>query len=299
MDEKIEHRTPAPTEAHTSPCDAHTPAETLRLTEQAGVNKAHLSWLDLIVRSFLAGVFISLGAAFDLVVTGGAVGLRATDPGLATLAGAFVFPVGFVIIINLQLELCTSNMFVMAYSTLRRRTTLYDLARNLVVSYIGNIAGCLFYAGVLCYCSDTLGSDAQKAYASSQAEGRVVVNWGSNVARGIMCNWLVALAFYLATQGRDLVSKVYGIWIPIWCFAAMGYQHSIANYLLVPIGMFYGGTSFGVGRFVWACCIPVTLGNLLGGAFFGAFALWMVCGRHEPSVPRLKREKKQVNGSRV
>ncbi|KAH7377292.1 Formate/nitrite transporter [Pyrenochaeta sp. MPI-SDFR-AT-0127] len=294
MSEEREHRTLAPPNL-TSSVDAHTPPETLRLTEQAAIAKARLTWLDLIIKSFLGGVFISLGAAFDLVVAGGSPGLRTSNPALATLLGGFCFPVGFVIIILFNVELCTSNMFVMAYSTLRRRTAMYDLARNWIVSYIFNIAGCLFYAGVLCYWSDTLSTDPQKSYAATQANSRVNVNWGYNVTRGIMCNWLVGIAFFFATEGRDLFSKILGIWIAIWTFVAMGYQHSIANYLLVPIGMFYGA-DFGVGKFIWASCIPVTIGNIIGGAFFGAFAMWAVYGRHEQSVRDLEMDKKEING---
>jgi formate/nitrite transporter len=291
MGEEREHRTLAPPNL-TSGADAHTPPETLQLAEQAGIAKSRLSLLDLSIKSFLGGVFISLGAAFDLVVAGGSPGLRESNPGLATLIAAFTFPIGFVIIILLNVELCTSNMFVMAYSTLRRRTTIMDLVKNWVVSYIMNLAGCLFYAGVLCYWSDTLSSSAQKDYAASGANSRVNVNWGYNLTRGIMCNWLVAVAFFFATEARDLLSKIVGIWIAIWTFVAMGYQHSIANFLLVPIGMFYG-TEFGVGKFIWNSVIPVTLGNIIGGAFFGAFVMWMVYGRHEPSVKEMERNTKE------
>src|SRR4051794_3571885 len=97
----------------TSEGDAHTPIEMLRLTEQAGVAKSQLSWLDLVIKSFLGGVFISLGAGFDLVVAGGSPGLRADNPAIASLLGSLVFPVGFAIIMLFNLELCTSNMFVM------------------------------------------------------------------------------------------------------------------------------------------------------------------------------------------
>lgn len=214
------------------------------------------------------------------MTAGGAPSLRTTNPSLATLLSAFTFPTGFVIIMLTNMELCTSNMFIMAYSTLRRRTTLYDLARNWITSYIFNAAGCLFYAGILYYYADVLQTDAQKSYATTQAEGRVNINWGYNVTRGIMCNWLVGLAFFLAAQARDNTSKICGIWVVITCFAAMGYQHCIANFFLIPVGMFYG-TNFGVGRFIWAAVVPVTIGNVIGGSFFGAFAMWMVYGRHE------------------
>ena len=101
----------------------------------------------------------------------------------------------------------------------------------------------------------------------TQAEARVNINWAYNSTRGIGCNWLVGLAVYLATSGRDNVSKILGILVPITAFAALGYQQSIANFFLIPIGMFYG-TNFGVGKFVWASVIPVTLGNIVGGALF-------------------------------
>ena len=289
MSEEGEHKTLAPPRM-TSSVDAHTTVETLRLTEQAGVAKSNLSWLDLIIKSFLGGVFISLGAGFDLVVAGGSPGLRASNPAIATMLAGFAFPIGFVIITLLNVELCTSNLFVMAYSAMRRRITIYDMLKNWIVSYIFNIAGCLFYAGVLCYWSDTLSSTEQKDYAVAQANGRVNVNWGYNVTRGIMCNWLVGIAFFFATEARDLLSKVVGIWIAIWTFVAMGYQHSVANYMLVPIGMFYGA-DFGVGKFIWASCIPVTIGNIIGGAFFGAFTMWMMYGRHEQSVKELERQE--------
>lgn len=294
MSEEAVHKILAPPKM-TSAVDAHTPVEMLRLAEQAGVAKAQLSWLDLAIKSFLGGVFISLGAGFDLVVAGGSPGLRASNPAIATMLGGFVFPIGFVIIMLFNVELCTSNMFIMTYSTLRRRTTVYDLLRNWIMSYVFNIAGCLFYAGVLLYWSDTLSTSAQKDYAATQANGRVNINWGYNVTRGIMCNWLVAIAFMFFTEGRDLLSKIVGIWIAIWTFVAMGYQHSIANYLLVPIGMFYG-TDFGVGKFIWASCIPVTIGNIIGGAFFGAFAMWTVYGRHEISAKEMERQKSYEDG---
>jgi formate/nitrite transporter len=289
MSEEREQNTLAPSNL-TSPVDSHTPVETLRLAETTGIAKARLTWIDLIIKSFLAGIFISLGAGFDIMVAGGAPGLRQSNPSMATLISGLTFPVGFVIITLTNTELCTSNMFVMPYSALRRRISVYDLARNLIVSYFFNLAGCLFYAGFLFYWAGILTSEAQTSYAITQAEGRVNVNWGHNVSKGIMCNWLVALAFFFATQGRDNTSKIIGIWVAVGCFAAMGYQHSIANFFLVPIGMFYG-TNFGVGKFIWASVIPVTIGNIIGGAFFSAFAMWMVYGRHEPSVRDRKDDR--------
>ncbi|KAK5065338.1 hypothetical protein LTR84_001176 [Exophiala bonariae] len=280
--------------------DAHSPPETCQLVQQSGVAKANLPWADLIVKSFFGGIFISLGSLFDLVIAGGAPGLRESNPSLATMLAAFVFPVGFVLVVLTNVELVTSNMAVMMYSTLSRKTSIYDLLKNWVVSYVFNLAGCLFFAGILAWWSDTLETPAQSMYAVTGAEARVNVNWGHNFTRGIGCNWLVGLAIYLGTSGKDLFSKVVGIWIPIWTFVALGYQHSIANFFLVPIGMFYG-TNFGVGKFIYQCVIPVTLGNIVGGALFTGAFLWFLYGRDttlavETGQP-LSGEKKANGGA--
>jgi len=61
---------------------------------------------------------------------------------------------------------------------------------------------------------------------------------------------------------------------------ALGYQHSIANFYLVPIGMFYG-TNFGTGKFIYQSVIPVTLGNIVGGALLVGLPYWFLYGRDD------------------
>lgn len=172
---------------------------------------------------------------------------------------------------------------------------MYDLVRNWVVSYVFNIAGALFFAGVYAWWADSL-DDAASAYAVSGAAGRVNIGWGYNFTRGIGCNWLVALAYFLATSSKDNLSKIYGIWIPIWAFVALGYQHCIANYFLIPIGMFYGSPGYGVGKFIYESCIPVTLGNIVGGSLLAGLPFWFLYGRDETLAARtgqpLSGEKK-------
>ncbi|KAK5400003.1 hypothetical protein LTR06_011330 [Exophiala xenobiotica] len=177
-------------------------------------------------------------------------------------------------------ELFTANLFVMVFTTCQRKTRYYDLARSLISTYFMNMAGALFVAGFLCWWSDTLSTDTQKSYAVAQAEARVNVQWSVNFLRGVGCNWFVGLAILMSITAHDHTSKVYAIWIPIWTFVALGYQHCIANFFLVPIGMFYG-TDFGVGKFIYQCIIPVTLGNMVGGAGLNGVIIWFLYGRDE------------------
>lgn len=174
-----------------------------------------------------------MGGLFSIVVAGGAVSLRENNPSLATLLGALVFCLGFVLIIITNTELATTNMMIMTYSTLQRKTSILGLTRVLLLSYIFNMAGCLFFAWFLAYWTHTLSTPAEQSFAILQAEGRVRVEyyWSTNFLRAVGCNWLVCLAYFLATGAREYVSKIYAVSFPVWAFGALGYQHSIANYV--------------------------------------------------------------------
>ncbi|PTB42452.1 uncharacterized protein TrAFT101_008455 [Trichoderma asperellum] len=252
--------------------------ETVSLLLRSGVAKAKLSWTDLLLKSFLAGAFLSFGALFSLLVAGGASSLRAANPSLVTLISSFTFPTGFVILVFVNTELFTANVFVLILTTFARKTSLWDLLQNLVLSYVMNLAGCLFVAGFLCWWTDTLNTNALQSFAVTQAEARVNAQWSANFLRGVGCNWLVGLAIFLSISAQDKVSKIYAIWIPIWTFVALGYQHCIANFFLVPVGMFYG-TNFGVGKFIYQSVIPVTLGDIVGGAVLDGFFIWLLYGK--------------------
>ena len=270
--------------------------ETISLLIRSGVAKSRLPWPDLIIKAFLAGAFLSLGAMFDLVIAGGATKMREENPSLVTHLSSFTFPTGFVILTVVNTELFTANLFVVVFSTLLRKARIVDLAKNLVTSYIFNLAGALFVAGFLCWWSDTLSTDAEKQFAVTQAEGRVNVQWSVNFLRGVGCNWLVGLAMFLSIAAHDQVSKIYAIWIPIWTFVALGYQHSIANFFLVPIGMFYG-VNFGVGKYIYQCIIPVTLGNIIGALILDAIVLWYIYGRSELLEEEKKHEMSSLQNS--
>lgn len=256
------------------------PSELARLVSQAGFAKSRLSYSEYVIKTFMGGVFISFGALTDLVIASGCPGLRESNPALATMIAGFTFPLGLVLIMLTNMELVTSNMFVMPFTWFQRKITLFDVIKNWVLGYIGNLAGALFVAGFLAWWTETLSSGAESAYAVAQAADRVNVQWSANFLRGVGCNWFVALALFLSLGSVEFVSKIYCIWIPIWAFVILGYQHSIANFFQVPFGMFYG-TNFGVGKFIYQSTIPVTLGNIVGGIIFGAMVFWYLYGRHD------------------
>lgn len=149
---------------------------------------------------------------------------------------------------------------------MQRRTSIWALLRNWAVSYIFNLAGCLFFAGFLTWWSDTLSSDSQKMYSVASVEGRVNLPsyWSTNFLRGVGCNWLVGLAFFLAIQPKDQVSKIYSIWIPIWAFVGLGYvsffhtQSSVAEDVILGTNIVLRISSSSLS----ACSMVLTLASV-------------------------------------
>ncbi|KAI5363326.1 Putative formate/nitrite transporter, aquaporin [Septoria linicola] len=242
-----------------SSTNGFSPQEISHLITTAGLAKSRLTWPEYIIKSFFGGFFISFGGMIDLIIVAGSPSLRSSNPALATLIGGFLFPLGFVLVTLTNMELCTSKYVCHA---------VHDSAeKDDSVGFVQELG------------SDT---DEAVAYAVSQAEGRVNVKWSVNFLRGVGCNFLVRMAFFMSLGSVEFVSKVYTIWIPVWAFVIAGYQHSIANYFMVPIGMFYG-VNFSVGKFIYQSIIPATLGNIVGGALLGAVPFWYLYGRGEPA----------------
>jgi formate/nitrite transporter len=96
--------------------------------------------------------------------------------------------------------------------------------------------------------------------------------------RGLGCNWLVCLGVWLAIASDDITGKIWGLWFPIMAFVGLGFEHSIANMFFIPLGMF-NGANVSIGQFLFTNLLPVTLGNIVGGAGFVGVIYWWLYGR--------------------
>jgi formate/nitrite transporter FocA (FNT family) len=97
---------------------------------------------------------------------------------------------------------------------------------------------------------------------------QVTPNWYQIFLRGIGCNWLVCLGCFFGMQGRELISKIAGIWWPVYAFVSLGLDHVVANMTFIPLGIFQGTPDLSVGLYIWKGIIPAGLGNIVGGALF-------------------------------
>lgn len=262
------HRRPTP---EPYALDVVPPAKIAHLVEEVGIKKAGLGLVPTFTLAILAGAFIAFGGMlFTLSVTGSELGFGPTR-----VFGGLVFSLGLVLVIVGGAELFTGNsLIVMAWADGRVETSA--LLRNWALVYAGNLAGALGCV-VLVHLSGTLdlGGGAVAKTAVAIAEGKVALSPLAAFTRGVMCNVLVCLAVWMCFAAHTVSGKVLAIIFPITAFVALGFEHSVANMYLIPIGALQQGSTVSFAGFL-SNLIPVTLGNIVGGGVLVALVYWLV-----------------------
>lgn len=236
--------------------------------------KAKLPVRDMLLRGALAGAFLGFATSLAMVVT---------SQGLPPIVGAAFFPVGFVMLVLLGLELATGNFALLPPALLAGELGWRQLLRNWFWVYAGNLAGSMFYA-LLFYlaitnCGTNNGGalgDLVRQAAQKKTLGYMVLGssgWATAFVKAVLCNWMVTIGTLLALISRSTIGKVAAMWLPITTFFAQGYEHSIVNMFVIPAGKFLGAPVSTANWWFWNQ-VPVTLGNILSGALFTGLAMY-------------------------
>ena len=275
--------------------DALLPAEIAQKAEAVGVAKIALRLDRLVVLGVLAGAFIALGAIFSTAVTAGGE----MAPGIARLLGGLTFSLGLVLVVLAGAELFTgNNLIVMATASGRVRVTA--LLRHWTIVYLANFVGALATA-LLVYGSGFFegGDGATGVRALDIAATKTSLQFGEAVLLGVLANALVCLAVWLSLSAHSVTDKILAVIFPITAFVAAGFEHSIANMYFIPAGLFIkawapesfwatAGTaasdypSITWSDFLVRNLLPVTIGNIIGGAVLVGLTYWFVYLRSAP-----------------
>jgi formate/nitrite transporter FocA (FNT family) len=89
---------------------------------------------------------------------------------------------------------------------------------------------------------------------------------------------MVCFGVVMAMSSTSTIGRIAGAWMPILIFFAQGFEHSVVNMFIIPTGMLMGAKVSLSDWWVWNQ-IPVTLGNLAGGALFTGLALYVTYAR--------------------
>lgn len=282
--------------------DSLLPAEMATRAEYLGVRKAEMPVFSMLMLSVLAGAFISLGSIFATTVAAGGMSVISADGAVAFTTGlpygvtrllvGLAFSLGLILVVVGGAELFTGNtLIVMAWAS--GKVTGRALLRNWVIVYTGNFISSIATAGLMFFSKQyTFGSNSVGIAALKIAVGKSDFGFLQAVALGILANALVCLAVWLSYSARTTIDKIVSIVFPITAFVAAGFEHSIANMYFIPYALlvksfdpeFIVTVSDKVPNLellTWRAffvnnLIPVTIGNIIGGAVLVAAIYWII-----------------------
>lgn len=276
-----------------------TSPEILDETIQIGIKKgAKTHILQTILLGILAGAFIALGGYAASVASH-----SIENYGLSKLVAGIVFPVGLMFVLICGGELFTGNVLLFD-AFMEKKISFWQMLRNWIIVYFSNLVGA-FTIAFLIFNTGILESNAGKlgGYAVKVAVYKGGLTFTQAFTSGILCNIIVCLAVWGAYSAKDIAGKLWMIWFPIMAFVVAGFEHSVANMYYFSIGMlaktnpaYVEASHVGekiskldIGHIV-GNLIPVTLGNIVGGAIFVGLLYWIIY----KYIPSIKTESKHT-----
>lgn len=270
--------------------DALLPPEMAVRAEDVGVGKANLRAFPTFSLAVLAGAFIALGAVFS---TTSIMGTASLPLGVTKIIAGLTFSLGLILVVIGGAELFTgNNLIVMAWAS--QKVSSGRLLRNWIIVYAGNFVGAVLTALIIFLGEiHTIGNGSNGLTALTIANSKVALGFMPALVRGIFCNVLVCLAVWLCTSARSDADKVFLIIPPITAFVACSFEHSVANMYFIPQALFirfWASPNFWdaighapvdfpnltVQNFFLANLLPVTIGNIIGGAVMVGLVYWSI-----------------------
>lgn len=248
----------------------------LARAKTAYLSRSRLSYL---VASMLAGAYVGLGIV--LIFSIGAPVAGADSVFLKTLMGV-AFGIALTLVVFAGSELFTGNNMVMTVGLLKKEASVADVLNVWLFSWVGNLAGSL----ALAYMVVASGAVVHAAgFIEKISATKMAMPAMHLFLRGVLCNWLVCLALWTSARAQSDTAKCILIFWCLFAFIACAYEHSIANMTLLSLSLF-GPHSAAVSWWGFARNLYyVTLGNIVGGAFFVA-GLYHIATYKEGRTPK-------------
>ncbi|PID34852.1 MAG: formate transporter FocA [candidate division SR1 bacterium] len=267
----------------------NTPKEVTKIAENVGKYKANNRLSKTVVSSILAGMFIAFGGVFTV---NSITGLGGVIPfGITKLIYGLTFSLGLILVMVAGAELFTGNsLLIVAF--LNKKIGGLKFLKNLLLVWIFNFVGVLIIVTMLVLGKWYLGADSDIATLSLNIGlHKLEYSFVQAFVLGILCNIFVCLAVRLSWTAKTVSGKILAIIFPITAFVGLGFEHSVANmyylsfaWILKTLGL--GANLHGIVTLTWSNIfvhnlLPVTLGNIVGGAIFVGLLYWFLYGREK------------------
>lgn len=204
---------------------------------------------SIVKKSVLAGVLISVGALFSM----------AASPYGPVVQG-LCFSVGLFAVLCTGARLFTGSMLGVE-TVWRKQATISDIAVMWATLWAFNFVGAIVIA-VMAWC--------MSFDATAIAHAKAMLPWHSLQIRAMLCNVMVCFAVWTYSHSEHTVANaLVASVLPVACFVACGFEHSVADMLYMPLGYLQGAVSL---TDCMRVILTVTAGNVVGGVAFA----WMV-----------------------
>jgi formate transporter len=262
------------------------PPQLLRTIVETGASKGDLPVSKILVRGMFGGAFLAYGTAMAFF---------GIAQGLPPIVADALFPLGFICINLLQVDLATGYFALVPVAYMDGRITFGKMVRCISWVYVANLLGSLVVVALLWAALTMSGKAADTTGISpilvkiGTAKTVHFEQFGAAGAftafiKGILCNWFVTLGVVLPFTTRAVIGKAIATFVPIYMFFAMGWEHLVVNMFVIPSAMVFGAhitmSDWWIGNE-----LPVTIGNFVGGFLFtGAAIAFMYGTREKPSA---------------
>lgn len=259
--------------------DSFSPAQMTQIAEELGNYKVNKKPSSTIVSAILAGVFISIAFVFYITAT---TGTSTVAFGLAKLVGGICFSLGLMLVVCCGTDLFTSTILTIL-PKMTHKISWIKMFRNWIFVYIGNFIGAILFVGIIWFSGQYMVANGLWGLNVLQtADHKLHHTFIEAVFLGLLANLMVCLAAWMSYAGRSLLDKMLIMVLPVAMFVASGFEHSIANMFMIPMGIVINNfaspefwttvrispdtfKALTVEHFIVNNLIPVTIGNVLGG----------------------------------
>lgn len=261
----------------------HSPLEIARNFVEIGFHKVKLSAWKMIILGIFAGIFIGFAGVASTTASA-----TIENGSIGRLISACVFPAGMAMVLVAGSELFTGNNLIII-SVLQKQVKIREMLKNWLFVFIGNFIGAAFVALMVVYGhTPDLFDEGLAVKMVAAAQVRINQSFGEAFIRGVMCNILVCIAVWAAFAAKKVSGKLLMSFWPVMIFVLCGFEHSIADIYFGVAGISaayeYGINAEGLNflTFLLYNLLPVTLGNIVGGAGIVGIGYWLVYLRHTP-----------------
>ena len=219
--------------------------------------------LKTFVLAIYAGIFIALAGVLSTVAS-----LSIDNYSVAKLLSGLVFPIGLILVIFMKTELFTGNS-LLVIPLLKKEINIKQLLKNWLIVYLGNLCGALIISILIV---NTPLKETIATKMVSIANTKISFSILEAIVLGILCNFLVCLAVLLSSNAKNTVEKIIVIFLPIFTFVALSFEHSVANMSYLSLGYLLNH-NITIIKLLLNNLLPVTLGNIIGGSILG-LSIW-------------------------